>query len=217
MKFKHLVPLALLPVALSAGITYTDTTPFDLYDTGLSDIGYADDYWNWDDGTDYVDAYHIAPHNNWFGAPTGNWIWTSVQSASDPAPIGSWTFALTFDLTGYDYENTTIKGKWGSDNDAYMTLLGGSGIAGSGLSGNQFSALKDFEITDGFVQGLNTLLITLENKTLKNGDAGTWSNNPAGLNVQFTGITTTPVPEPSTLLGALTLSSLSLLFLRRRR
>lgn len=217
MKLKYLAPLALLPVALSAGITFTDTTPFGLYDTGLGALDNPDPYWNWVNTASMEDAFRISPHPNWDSTTPGDWIWiTETPSGTSTAPIGSWTFALTFDLTGYDPNNTTIKGVWGSDNTASISLAGQS-IAGSGLSGSVFSSLKDFEINGGLLGSTNTLLVTVENEYLSGTNAGDWNHNPGGLKLRFTEITTTPVPEPSTLLGALTLSSLGLLFLRRRR
>lgn len=120
------------------------------------------------------------------------WIWTN---ASGVAGIGSpFTFRLTFDLTGFDSATATISGSWGVDNDGSI-LLNGSTPVGSGaltLDGgvvlDNFESFHSFQITGGFVSGINTLDFLATDL----GQVG-------GLNVNSLVGTVSAVPEPSTL------------------
>jgi hypothetical protein len=67
------------------------------------------------------------------------------------------TYALTFDLTGYDPATAFISGRFAADDVAEIFLNGVS----TGLSTDTFYELTDFRVDTGFVAGLNTLTFKL--------------------------------------------------------
>jgi hypothetical protein len=122
------------------------------------------------------------------------WVWAN---ASGVAGINApYTFRLSFDLTGLNPNTATISGSWGVDNDGSILLNGstptGSGaltLDGGAVSGN-FNSFHNFQITGGFVSGINTLDFSAT-------DLGVIG----GLNVNHLVGTasTSAVPEPSSM------------------
>jgi hypothetical protein len=74
----------------------------------------------------------------------------------------TYTFRLTFDLTGFDPSSALLSGSWEADNTGFI-LLNGATPSGTGVfelpdvSTDNFDRFHDFSITGGFVSGLSTL------------------------------------------------------------
>lgn len=123
----------------------------------------------------------------YFRTTDSAWVWGQPTAG----PVG-WlvhpghTFRLLVDVTGFDPGSVRLAGSWGVDNDGTMTFNGqpptGTGthvLTGSATS--SFNVPHAFDITGGFVAGVNTLEIQVVN-----------TGGPAGLNV--TGLTLTGTP-----------------------
>ncbi len=100
---------------------------------------------------------------------------------------GSYTYRLSFDLTGLDPGTALISGGWAADNSGTAILLNG---VSTGNFVNSYSSLKPFTLGSGFVAGINTLDFVVNN--LPAGGA-----NPTGLRVEFLSAMATPVPVPA--------------------
>ena len=109
------------------------------------------------------------------------------------APVGIYSYTLSFDLTGLDYLTAVIAGTWASDNNSTILLNGVSTGYTKGTGG--YGTLESFNLTSGFISGLNTLTFNVTNDTGATG-------NPTGLQVNIirTDADLSPVPEPSTML-----------------
>lgn len=123
-------------------------------------------------------------------APDSGSRWISVADElgmlSEP-----YYFRLTFDLTGFNSDTAVLSGKWGVDNNELIRLNGSDSGIGSGTLSLSFSSLENFnrfhsfELTDGFVPGMNTLEIEVIN-------TAAW----IALNVNSLAGTAAPIPEP---------------------
>jgi hypothetical protein len=127
-------------------------------------------------------------------------------------PDVNYTYATTFDLTGYDLTKPiSITGRWAVDDYGAIHMNGNPVyLAGTLIAfdagGAQYNSWHGFTIDSsvvgvggfGFLQGVNTLAIGVNNK----GDA-VLAVNPTGVRVEFTGFTGTladaAIPEPGTL------------------
>jgi hypothetical protein len=156
--------------------------------------GSSDPHWTITSGpsiTSPTPAIVIAdPPGTYAESPTSSWIW--VNASGDGGINSPYTFALTFTLTATEVNTATISGLWGVDNDGSI-LLNGSAAAGTGAlslggDGINFTQFSSFTITGGFVAGVNTL----EFQAIDTG-------NPGALNVNGLVLTTSAVPEPSSL------------------
>jgi PEP-CTERM motif len=120
--------------------------------------------------------------------------WIGVNADGSDETAVSYTFRVTFDLTGFDPTTAVISGSWGVDNNGSIELNAAPAIGtgeltlGGGVVAN-FDIFHDFTITGGFVAGINTLDILAED------DA-----NPGALNVTNLVISTSAVPEPASLI-----------------
>jgi hypothetical protein len=140
---------------------------------------------------------------------TSKWITpTSTQSQSfDAWNDATYTYTLSFDLTGANASTAWFTGRVAADN-AVTVKLNDNVIGGAAgfTDWTSFSA----GLNSGFVAGTNTLEFVVTNWALSSG-------NPTGLRVEFTGSdVAAAVPEPETyamLLGGLALMG----FVARRR
>ena len=116
------------------------------------------------------------------GFPVGPWIeegpgsrWIAPEAAQNigSAP-GQYTYRTKFNLSGFDLATVRIVGRWASDNGGTDILINEEGSFNSAPS---FTDWSDFEITEGFVSGENTLDFVLSNA----GDAA----NPTGVRVEI--------------------------------
>ncbi len=164
--------------------------------------------------TGAVDVAHpgfFALNGAWVAnTATAKWIAPASIVPTNPgaigtAPAGDYVYKTTFDLSGLIASTANITGKWASDNTGLGIYLNGNLVSGTGGgTGNHFGAFRNFSVTSGFIDGLNTLEFHVRN-------ASGGSGNPTGLIVDMSG-TAQPVPEPATIaaLGA------GLLAFRRR-
>jgi hypothetical protein len=129
---------------------------------------------------------------------TSKWITpTATQSDSfDPSVSGTYTYTLTFDLSGYNAATAKFSGRLAADNSVQVKL--NNSLIGSATG---FTDWTNFGASSGFVSGVNTLDFVVSNWAQNGG-------NPTGLRVEFGMSSVTAVPEPETyamLLGGLAL------------
>jgi hypothetical protein len=119
---------------------------------------------------------------------TSKWITpTATQGETfDPAVNGTYTYTLTFNLTGYNASTAVFDGRVSSDNSV-VVKLNGADIGG----GVGFQSWHDFSASSGFANGLNTLQFVVTNDKQYGG-------NPTGLRVEFETSSVSAVPEPAT-------------------
>jgi len=119
------------------------------------------------------------------------WIGPNNDYSFD-SPTGLYDYRTTFDLSGLVPSTASILGQWAVDNEGIDILINGAstgntiGTVGDPL-GVSFNTWTSFDITGGFVEGVNTLDFLVYN------DFG-----PTALRVEMTGTAST-VPEPDTL------------------
>jgi hypothetical protein len=127
---------------------------------------------------------------------TSKWITpTASQGESfDPWNSGTYTYTLTFDLTGYNAATAAFSGRLAADNAVQVKL--NNSVIGSAAG---FTSWTSFGASSGFVAGVNTLDFVVTNWAQNGG-------NPTGLRVEFGASSIAAVPEPATyamLLGGL--------------
>ncbi|MYM22270.1 PEP-CTERM sorting domain-containing protein [Duganella sp. FT135W] len=138
---------------------------------------------------------------------TSKWITpTASQGESfDPWSNGTYTYSLSFDLTGFNAASAAFSGRLAADNSVVVKL--NNNVIGS-ASG--FTNWTSFGASSGFVAGVNTLDFVVTNWAQNGG-------NPTGLRVEFGSSSIAAVPEPETyamLLGGLAMVGA---FARRRK
>jgi hypothetical protein len=155
-------------------------SPIDtLFGTGLSDnrvslpAGTPDPHW-------YVTATQapvlaMAAHPAWL-ANSASSQWTGlIADGGGNVPAGNYSFSTRFDLSAYDAATATISMLIGVDDSLTGVRLNG---ANTGITTAGFAALNGpFNITSGFLPGVNTLEFLFNN--------GGTTDNPSGLRVQF--------------------------------
>jgi len=99
----------------------------------------------------------------------------------------SYTYTTTFDLTGIDPNTVSISGMFSVDNFSGGIMLNGVMLPNTSSTDiYQYQYLTSFDITSGFVAGMNTLSFVVNNAP----DFVTPQNpqNPTGLLVQLSGV-----------------------------
>ncbi len=142
------------------------------------------------------------------GFPIGPWLadnnnstWLSPASNTEGAE-GNFNYSLSFDLTGLEPASAEVLGRFAVDNDATLLLNGNP----TGFSGSGFDSWKTFNLTSGFLPGVNTLTVAVFNGP----GAG-----PTGIRVEFDSASALVVPEAGSAL--LTLLATGYLLGRRGR
>ena len=128
----------------------------------------------------------------------GNPVWLPNSSISEwigpvadartavGGPPGQYIFHTTFDLTANEVAGAELTGRLAADNSVQIFLNGVN--TGTGASG--FDHFTAFQITGGFVQGVNRLDFVVTND-----DCGPLCVNPTGLRAESR---LAEVPEPAT-------------------
>lgn len=159
----------------------------------------------------------------WATDPSAQWIAPQVDVVGiNGVPFDTlYTYQTTFDLTGFNLSTVDISGHWTGDNYLSQVSLNGVPIytgSGCGTPGNYaFQSTDPFNITSGFVQGVNTLSFNVINSTCFNNPPNT---NPTGLLVDMSGTAdpiNTAVPEPQALIPAGLCMIAAFSLYRRRR
>ena len=107
----------------------------------------------------------------------------------------SYMYTTTFDLTGFDPSSVEISGMYSVDNYSGGIYLNGVLLPNTSSTDIfQYTYLTSFDITSGFVNGINTLAFEVDNSpAYVTADS---PQNPTGLLVQLDG-TGDPTPEPA--------------------
>jgi hypothetical protein len=189
-----------------------------LYNTGLGASGSQDIHYTLAAASSDTSISNTAPYITYAStAQVGNqwldndliskWITpTAIQSQTfDASANGSYTYTLTFDLTGYNAASALFTGRLASDNG--VSVLLNSNSIGSSVG---YGSWSSFSANSGFAAGLNTLEFVVTNYAQSGG-------NPTGLRVEFQDSNVTAVPEAETY--AMLLGGLAMLgaLARRRR
>jgi opacity protein-like surface antigen len=147
------------------------------------------------------------PINPWMANnDTSKWITpTATQSQSlDQWNAGTYTYTLSFDLTGYNAASAAFTGRLAADNSVVVKLNSQTISSAAG-----FSDWTSFSANSGFTSGVNKLDFVVTNWAQDSG-------NPTGLRVEFASSSImAAVPEPETY--AMMLAGMALLGVVARR
>lgn len=169
----------------------------DLYNTGSGASGSGDTHYSLNAASSDTVIGNTVPvitlDNVWPISPwlandgVSKWITpTASQGQSfDAFSAGTYTYTLSFDLSGYNAASAAFTGRFAADNDAVIKLNNQVIASGSG-----FTAWNGFAASSGFQAGVNTLQFVVGNWAQNGG-------NPTGLRVEFLSSSVTAVPEPS--------------------
>jgi len=149
--------------------------------------------------------------NGAYFADTTTAAWVSPQASGNAGQGGLYTYDLVINLAGFDPATASIAGTFGTDNDGAIWLNSNAPVATTGPGA--FGAPTPFTINSGFVAGLNTIHVQVNN-----------GGDPTAFFVSFTSATASavqiPVPAVSwpALAGlALLLAGLGTLLARKTR
>jgi hypothetical protein len=129
-------------------------------------------------------------HHPSYFADTANAAWVSPGSDGNAGVGGHYTYDLVFDLTGLNPATAAISGIFGTDNDGSISLNGNAAVATTSFGG--FGSTTAFSFTSGFLSGLNTIHVVVNN-----------GGDPTAFFVQFNSGTADSgggsVPEPTSM------------------
>ena len=150
-----------------------------VFNTGVDDFGDAlpdaavDAHYRLVVNADGPSPDAIVEDSTAFPIVTGPWVANTASSkwvgprfnTSAAAGLaqgnGTYTYRLTFDLTGLDPATARISGVWATDNQGIDILVNGQSTGQP--NGGQFVVFTPFTVTNHFVSGLNTIDFTLQN------------------------------------------------------
>ncbi|MEQ1885988.1 MAG: hypothetical protein ABL967_13070 [Bryobacteraceae bacterium] len=126
--------------------------------------------------------------NGAYASDTVAAAWVSPGSDGTAGVGGVYTYDLSVDLTGFDPATASISGTFSTDNEGSIYLNSDNPVATN--SGAAFGSMHAFTLNSGFVAGLNTIHVTVNN-----------AGDPTAFIVQFSSATATPnvpgVPVPA--------------------
>jgi opacity protein-like surface antigen len=194
---RTLIAAALALTAITSAHAATITG---LKNTGLGDSGTVDSNYSLSSAvssTPFITVDGQWPISPWLANDsTSKWITPTIHQGDsfDPSSSGTYTYTLTFDLSGYNAATAVFSGRLAADNSV-VVKLNNSVIS----SATGFTDWTSFGASSGFVAGVNTLDFVVNNWAQNGG-------NPTGLRVEFGASSIAAVPEPATyamLLGGL--------------
>ena len=109
----------------------------------------------------------------WLGDNTlSAWISPSLTTdGPSSGPSGtSYRYETTFDLTGFNPTTARLAGRWATDNRGADILI--NGVSTGQSNPTEFAAWTPFQITSGFVAGVNRITFVVNNGT---------AGSPAGI------------------------------------
>ncbi len=220
MRSSRSSPLAALVMVGLLGVTPAAADPIStLYSTGVDDFhnplpgGSIDPHWELTVSPDPAypgpDAFVLSDSAPLFsngGTPntsTSKWIGPRADGGHNfprsDCTVGCTTadyhFETVFDLTGLDPLTAQITGQWSVDDSAIMLLNGVQVASYPFIQGVTWREFAPFTVTSGFVAGVNTLTVIVNNQFYPNSNL---RDNATGMQVQLTG--TANIPEPASLL-----------------
>ncbi len=136
--------------------------------------------------------------NGAYFADTATAAWVAPQASGNAGLNGVYTYDLVIDLTGFNPATASIVGNFGTDNDGSISLNSNAPVATTGVGA--FGAPTPFTINSGFVPGLNTIHLQVDNQ-----------GDPTALFVSFTSATATAVQVPVPAMSWPALAGLALL------
>lgn len=92
---------------------------------------------------------------------TATAAWVSPAAGGNAGTPGVYTYDLVIDLTGLDPATASITGTFGTDNDGSIALNSNAPVATTGFG--DFGSPTPFTINSGFVAGLNTIHVQVNN------------------------------------------------------
>ena len=202
MQFKRVtllaaVVLACTVVSARASSLTVDNTGVDSGGVNLVSPGAAASFWTLlsepSGATEALGSGTFRYHNPAYFADTAAAAWVSMDPSGNASVNGVFVYHMSVDLTGFNLSAVSIQGVFGTDNDGFIRVNGGPNVATTSFAA--FGAPTSFSITSGFVAGMNSIEIGVDN-----------GNNPTAFFVQFTSATGTPgtggpvAPEPASLL-----------------
>lgn len=197
---------ALVPAAFAATITLHNTG-VDLSDAVVAP-GIQTAFWSLSsEPATASEAIGSKPFrfNGGYFADTASAAWVSPGANGNAGVQGFYVYDLAFDLTGLNSATASISGIFGTDNDGSISLNNNAPVATQGFAG--FGTPTSFAFNSGFVAGLNTIHVKVDN-----------GGDPTAFFVQLSGTASvgdSSVPEPGTVV--LTCAGLAGLLLFRRR
>ncbi|HAC63668.1 MAG TPA: hypothetical protein DCF68_09055 [Cyanothece sp. UBA12306] len=187
--------LIVMPMAvIGLGMVHPETTQAanisGLYTTGVDDlgnllpVGIPDNHYTiLETGSN---AITMNSHPWLPNGPNSLWLW---ENSNGLPTFVTRTFRTTFDLTGLDPSTASITGRWITDDSGLDIRI--NGISTGQTSGGE--NIFDFNITNGFVSGINTLDFVVQ-------DAGVISAFRV-TEISGTAFSFQSVPESSNLVG----------------
>jgi hypothetical protein len=132
--------------------------------------------------------------------------WVSPTAGGSAGVNGFYVYQMIVDLTGFDPNTAVITGTFGTDNDGSISVNGNPPAATACFA--CFSSPTGFTLNSGFVAGLNSIQLAMDN-----------GGDPSAFRVEFARATadvaTSGVPEPGSF--PLIVGGLSALALLRRK
>jgi|GEM_PF-2482874 len=106
-------------------------------------------------------GYPIPP---WLGSNSmSGWIAPSPDTLGqgDASGTFNYSYETTFDLTGFNPATARLAGRWATDNRGVDILI--NGLSTGQVNTNPSASWTSFEITNGFVAGINRLTFVVNN------------------------------------------------------
>lgn len=196
--------LVFASVLMLAGVLRASAAPITVHNTGLDATGTAlaasgggaSFFWTLlsaPGGATEAANSGTFRFNCCYFADVSDAAWVSPGATGNASMTGVYVYHTQVDLTGFDLSTVSISGFFGTDNDGFIRLNGGANAATTGFGG--FGAHTLFSLTSGFVAGINSIELGVNN-----------GGNPTAFMVHFDSAAANPgngepgvAPEPASL------------------